>query len=295
VIRKKETRSLDDCFRLFDIIHTLVVDKEALRKLARDVIRDFARDNVVYLELRTTPRQTEFLSRQDYLTTIIEVIRECEADASLDIMVRFVVSINRANGVEQATEIVELVLKTLAQNQECFIVGLDFSGNPLKGHFGDFVPVLEAARLAGLKITIHCGEVEDPDEVFAIAQFKPERLGHALCIPDDLKQSLFFHGDNRSAIECCPTSNCKTLELTHIRGHPHLENWITSDCPVVLCTDDSGIFNTTLSKEFYIVAKEFKLSQSRILEFTLRAIENSFASTEDREVITKKLWAQSHL
>lgn len=49
-------RTLAECFRLFDIIHRCTTSHAVIARLAREVAEDFAADNVIYLELRTTPK-----------------------------------------------------------------------------------------------------------------------------------------------------------------------------------------------------------------------------------------------
>ena len=49
-------RPLQRCFDLFAAIHDLCTDHESLRRIAAEATMDFARDGVVYLELRTTPK-----------------------------------------------------------------------------------------------------------------------------------------------------------------------------------------------------------------------------------------------
>ena len=49
-------RSLEGCFALFGAIHRTVTSLAAVRRIAAEVLADFAADNVKYLELRTTPR-----------------------------------------------------------------------------------------------------------------------------------------------------------------------------------------------------------------------------------------------
>ena len=53
-----DSRTLSQCFSLFDDIHKLVSTPERVNRVTREALQDFARDNVTYLELRTTPRKT---------------------------------------------------------------------------------------------------------------------------------------------------------------------------------------------------------------------------------------------
>ena len=70
-------------FPLFSsYIYHLVDDLPALRHTTLSVLRDFARDGVVYLELRTTPRALpkSGISKAGYVGAILDVIREFEDD-----------------------------------------------------------------------------------------------------------------------------------------------------------------------------------------------------------------------
>ena len=49
-------------------------------------------------------------------------------------------------------------------------------------------------------------------------------------------------------------------------------------CPVALCTDDCGVFDTSLSKEFAIAAGAFSLSKRELFALAHRAASLSFAS-----------------
>ena len=46
----------DSCFSLFNVVYEVIRSKEILRRIILEVFEDFMKDNVIYLELRTTPR-----------------------------------------------------------------------------------------------------------------------------------------------------------------------------------------------------------------------------------------------
>lgn len=56
---QKNDRSLDEVFKLFDLIHVITTDHQTVTRITREVVQDFALENVVYLELRTTPKVTQ--------------------------------------------------------------------------------------------------------------------------------------------------------------------------------------------------------------------------------------------
>lgn len=78
------------CFELFRIIHSLVDDADAVKLVAREVVRDFAQDGVVYLELRTTVKAIPGagMSEEDYLSAVVEGIQEACRNDDTQIQVR---------------------------------------------------------------------------------------------------------------------------------------------------------------------------------------------------------------
>lgn len=60
---------------MFDVAHRLTVSPEYVSIAAEDVIEEFHQDNVIYLELRSTPRSVEgIMSKADYVEAIIAAI-----------------------------------------------------------------------------------------------------------------------------------------------------------------------------------------------------------------------------
>ncbi|CAL5421287.1 unnamed protein product [Camellia sinensis] len=71
VSETKDDRSLQEVFKLFDLIHIVTTDHKILTRITQEVVEDFAAENVVYLELKTTP--TEPLKVSRLLKEIIKV------------------------------------------------------------------------------------------------------------------------------------------------------------------------------------------------------------------------------
>ena len=75
---------------MFRIIHSVVDDADAVKLVAREVVRDFAEDGVVYLELRTTVKAnpSSGMTEEDYLTAVVEGIQEACGEDGDQIQVR---------------------------------------------------------------------------------------------------------------------------------------------------------------------------------------------------------------
>lgn len=61
---KQRHRSLKECFIIFAEIGKVVVDLDAIRQITREALEDFAKEGVVYLELRSTPKRLLLTKKQ---------------------------------------------------------------------------------------------------------------------------------------------------------------------------------------------------------------------------------------
>ena len=60
----KGQRDLIKCFGIFHAIHGMIKTKNTVSRIIQEVLTDFMEDNVIYLELRTTPR--DLLGEKSY-------------------------------------------------------------------------------------------------------------------------------------------------------------------------------------------------------------------------------------
>jgi len=309
-------RSLQDCFDMFAEIPACVNDLAALERITWEALQDFAAHHVVYLELRSTPKcllrshkddSPTMMDKKAYIETILKVLQQFQeqeekryqVDASrtellrLPMVCRFIVAIDRSQSLQQATENINIVIE-LSRRPNSLIVGVDLGGNPMKQDFRDFLPLFQKARdVCGLKITLRCAEIpcsdhgdesmrRARDEAAAMLDFRPNRLGHALLLPPSLQQEL---SDYQIPVETCPTSNVMTLELAKVvngnlihglRQHPALRNWFEANHPLAIGTDDPGVFDTTATKELFLLVHAFGMSKERIAEVVVKSIDYAF-------------------
>eukprot|EP00752_Nemacystus_decipiens_P001234 g1233.t1 len=284
-------RSLSDCFKIFDTIHTVVSDLPAVKRIAREALEDMRSNNVRYAELRTTPRPlADGTSRHDYIVHVLQVFREfessqaagnpgadsCKPGSAGRLIPRLLVSVDRSKSTKEAMVVAELAVELRANEEwKPFVLGVDFSGNPTKGSFKDFRPAFELARRGGLKVTVHCGEVPSDADLLEVIAFRPERLGHAVVLGEEVRQALLAL-DPPIPIEVCPTSNLLTLELSHHGEHPTVRGWIETGYPFSINTDDSGVFDTDLPTEFAHLASSNDMSKEQISNLACRAVQDIF-------------------
>lgn len=60
---------------------------------------------------------------------------------------------------------------------------------------------------------------------------------------------------------------------------------------MVLCTDDSGVFSTSLSKEYALAAEAFGLSHEQLFALACAGVDHSFASREEKALLMGRILA----
>jgi adenosine deaminase len=174
-------------FELFPLIHKTINRKEIVQQVLLEMIQDFANENTIYLEIRSTPRTlADGTTPHEYLLALVEMIdflKNMSNGISPNtttigkMMVRLIVSIDRAKPYQEAFNSLQSI-KEIQEQYPGIIVGIDFSGNPLGGRFNEFIEIFKIAReKLGLKVTIHAAETKelsDPqdDETEYILNFK---------------------------------------------------------------------------------------------------------------------------
>lgn len=217
-------------------------------------------------------------------------------------LVKLLPSIDRSQGFSAAEETLSLVLDFLKDSEfKDIIKGIDLSGNPECGSFTVYKDLLTRAREAELKLALHCGEIENPNEIKEMLEFGMDRCGHGTFISGD---NLKLLKEKRIPVECCLSSNlaCGTVKVFN---EHHFKDLFNSRHPVVVCvslktcevsklrfqfqTDDFGVFNSNLSAELAIASQSFSLTTSDVQELQENAVHCSFAGKEEKARILEEI------
>lgn len=183
---------------------------------------------MVYLELRTTPRASSSLSKEQYVATILTCI-ERHGRASMTTFL--ILSIDRRNTIIEAMEVVDLAIEYSDRG----VVGVDLCGDPTKGDVSIFGAAFARAKQHGLSITLHFAELpasSTAQELETLLSFKPDRLGHLCHVPDHLKQEIIRTG---CGLELCVSCNVQANLIEGGIAEHHFGFWKETTCPLALC------------------------------------------------------------
>ncbi|KAI1477773.1 Metallo-dependent hydrolase [Daldinia eschscholtzii] len=278
-------------FPLFSsYIYNLVNDAPSLELSTRSVVRDFAADCVVYLELRTTPRAmpTAGLDKAGYVAAVLQAISREEQALAQTLHARLILSIDRRNTFDEALEVIALA----KEFRDKGVVGVDLCGDPTKGDVALFTPAIKQAKAAGLKVTIHFAEAEasaSEAELSTIMSWMPDRLGHVIHVPETVKRHITAR--KGIGLELCLSCNVHAKMIVGSFEAHHFGEWWRVDGPVVVpCTDDVGVFGSPLSNEWRLIQEHFKLRREEILGLARKGIEVIFADDAEKARLREIMW-----
>lgn len=291
-IRKGEQRTLEECFKAFKIAHSLTDSVEAVYTITVDVIQEFAADNVRYLELRTTPKNIPSkMTKKEYMNAVFEAT--IEAMKRNNITVRLLLSIDRVRGVEDAWSTLQLAQEYLKHDVfGPLVCGLDVSGNPHFGDLKDYLPVLQEAQRCGFKLAVHLAEVSNDAESLAVLNSGlVDRIGHGTFLHPATGGSEALHSivrEQNLPLELCITSNIKAGTVETAVDH-HFGVWRKENHPLVICTDDKGVFCTSLSDELFLCAQTFSLSEDDLHHLCLSGVDAAFLTEKEKQRLRQEV------
>lgn len=220
------------------------------------MLRDFAADGVVYLELRTTPRALprSGLSKEGYVEAILAVIREYESSQAAaaaaaapgdpsattqQLHTRLILSVDRRNTPAEAAEVVSLAQRLQPLGG---VVGVDLCGDPLRAGVELLQPAFEAARATpGLGVTLHFAEAEasgsDAELMMMLREWRPHRIGHVIHLSAEVKREVAAYPGGLG-LELCLSCNVRAGMVSGgFEGH-HFGEW----CEFRACIPEFWVF-----------------------------------------------------
>ncbi|RPB15876.1 adenosine/AMP deaminase family protein [Morchella conica CCBAS932] len=273
---------LETFFPLFSkYIYQLCNDVQSVRYSTKRVLQDFEADGVAYLELRTTPREFKEtgMSKEQYVETVLESIEQYEKDASTSMKTVLLLSVDRRDSFQKALECIDLAIRYKYRG----VVGVDLCGDPMKGDVTIFREVFSKAQENGLGVTLHFAEAaktSNDEELLVLLSFKPDRIGHVIHVSDAIRAKI---SRRKLALELCISCNVHAKMITgSFQDHHFRDWWVEKQCPLILCTDDVGVFCSPLSNEYTIVAQHFGLTRLQLWELSFQTISPIFSGEEEK-------------
>lgn len=262
----------------FAVLRQVLVDYDAVRRIARENVEDAHREGIDHVELRFSPwfmAETHRLDPAGVTEAVCAGV--AEGQAQLGTSVALIGILSRNYGVEIAWRELEAVLAGRGRG----VVALDLAGDE-KNYPGElFVAHFERARAAGLRTIAHAGEAAGAESVRqAVLELGAERIGHGVrAIEDPAVIDLLLA--RRIPLEVCPTSNVQTSTVPSFAAHP-LPRLLELGLAVTLNTDDPSISGIDLAHEYEVAQSRLGLGEPELRRLQEDALAAAFLKPEAR-------------
>jgi adenosine deaminase len=265
----------------FAVLRQVLVDYDAVRRIARENVEDAHREGIDHVELRFSPwfmAETHGLDPAGVTEAVCAGV--AEGQARLGTSVALIGILSRNYGVEIAWRELDAVLA----GRDRGVVALDLAGDE-KNYPGElFVAHFEHARAAGLRTIAHAGEAAGPESVRqAVLGLGAERIGHGVrAIEDPAVIDLLL--SRGIPLEVCPTSNVQTSTVASYADHP-LPRLLALGLAVTLNTDDPSISGIDLAHEYDIAQTRLGLAEPELRRLQEHALAAAFLTAEARAAL----------
>ncbi|MDX1572245.1 MAG: adenosine deaminase [Xanthomonadales bacterium] len=274
---------LMDFIGRFKYLTAVMVDTDAVRRIAYENLLDAAREGIDYVELRFSPW---FMAETHGLDpmAVVEAAADGASAGQRDTGVRcnLIGILSRTYGVATAHAELDALIGCADK-----LVALDLAGDEVNFPAAEFRSHFERARDAGLHVTVHAGEVDGPASVWsAIRDLRAERIGHGIRSHED-PELMDYLAERRIGLEMNLTSNLHVGIFDDYPEHP-IQRYLEHGVLVNINTDDPAISGIDLPHEFNVAAPKAGLMNEHLRQIQLNAVEMAFLSDDDRQAMLRR-------
>jgi adenosine deaminase len=261
--------------------------REALERVAYEMMEDMKNDGVCYVETRFAPvfHTQNGLYYEDSVTAVLKGLERGRKDFG----VGYGLIICGMRNMKNTLDFAELAVNFRNQG----VVGFDLAGEeggyPPKKHLDAF----QFIERANFNITIHAGEAFGKESIWQAIQWcGAHRIGHATHLMEDFTYdkngNVVSFGelaqyilDKRIPLEICLLSNVHTGAVDKLENHP-FGILFKEKFRVTINTDDRLMSDTTMTNEFLLAIKHFNLSLDDMEKLTINAMKSAFIHHNER-------------
>ncbi len=284
-------RTQEDMLARFEPVLELLQDAASLRRVAAECVQDLADDGVVYAEVKVAPEQhtRSGLRREQVVDAVVEGVRVGTARARMfghTIDVRLLLTAMRQ--AAYSLEVADLAVRF----RDHGVVGFDIAGPEAGYPPTRHISACEYIKRENFNLTLHAGEGFGLSSIWEAIQWcGADRLGQGVRIIDDiavaddgsakLGQLAAYVRDKRVPLEMCPTSSVRTGGVATVGEHP-VDVLRRLRFRVTVNTDCRLFGQTSMSREFALLADEFGYDLDTLGWFTVNAMKSAFAGHDER-------------
>jgi adenosine deaminase len=280
----EKCESLEEYLQGFTVTCSVMQTKEALHRVALELVEDVAAENVRYMEVRYSPilHVEQGLSFEEVNEAVIAGLKEGEAKFK----VKSGVIICGLRHMKPSTSYDLAKLAVKYKNKG--VVGYDLAGAEAGFPAIEHKKAFELVQQHNMNITVHAGEAAGAESIKqALHICGAHRIGHGTRLYED-EDLLNYVNDHRIALEVCLVSNLQTKAVQKLADHP-AKDYLEKGLRVTLNTDNRLISNTTLTDEYMTAVKEFGWDWNQLKQVVLNGFVSAFLPFREKEKLLEQV------
>ncbi len=268
----------------FDLVCASMRSKEAIERVAFELVADAASENVWVIEPRFYPKflMRDGLTIEDVVEAAILGVKKAEK--------RFGVAANLILcGLKHMPEEDNWdVVKTAERFRDHGVVAFDLAGPEAGFPTKNYAKLCHFALDHGLGLTVHAGEAFGPASIAqAIDDCKAQRIGHGTTLVEDTKL-LSKVSSQKIPIEVCLSSNIHTKAVANFSEHP-VRKYLDAGVMVSFSTDNRLMSLTDVTNELWLSHEHLDFSKDDIIACVRNGFASAFLPKEQKTKILLRL------
>ncbi|MBJ90029.1 MAG: adenosine deaminase [Woeseia sp.] len=268
-------------------LNALVQNPWLQAEIAATNIKAYAEEGMAYVEYQVSEGPySDFNGEPIHAPEAFQILRarlNKEDVVNTGLLVKFQISILRF--LPNAEDRLRTAYKLVNDNSDLFVaVNMVGREDNDKGYPLRFLNTLRELRhqYSGVKLSIHAGEVDEPNfHIRDTLHFGANRIGHGInLITDPDTMLLMRYGPYM--VEINLISNLLLNYVSDYKEHPFPE-YLRTGIPVALSSDDRGMWDSTMTDEFFVGTTEFNLSWDEIKMLSRTSLQHAFIDQEIKE------------
>lgn len=263
-IKFKKGMTQDEGLKRFATTLSVMQTPYAISRIAYEICEDNKQRGIDYIEARYCP----FLHLQGkmHLEEVVKAVHRGLSMGEKDFNIRTaqIFAALRHEPATGSTLLAKAACNLAEKHPEYNIAGFDLccaeANNPPWEHWEAY----EIIRKAGLKATVHAGEVEGSMDYlrYIIYEMDAQRIGHGTILIQDEKLTGKA-AEKGITVECCVTSNVHTGIIKSAEEHP-AKRLFDAGVKIAFCADNTLLSQTYASRELSIAKRRLGFSEEDI-------------------------------
>lgn len=278
-------KSLGEYLSCFELPLSVLQTAQALSDSVYSLINRLAHSGMIYAEIRFAPQlhMQKGMAMEEACQAAADGLARAKRDFSSCAVQLIFCCMRGTRNLQNNLNTVELA----SAYRDKGVCAADLAGAEGLYPTQDFAEVFSRVRALELPFTIHAGEADGPQSIWAAVEMGATRIGHGVRAIED-ERLLDTLIKKRITLECCPTSNVQTAAVPSIEEHPVLK-LLERGVSVTVNTDNMTVSGTTLAREFAVLKERLHMSVSQEKRLLLNSARAAFLPQEKRDVLKQRV------